>query len=40
MVIGNDVGLRGNISNYEREMRLKGLKLRDNLILPLIDHDM
>ena len=40
MVVGNGVGVRGNISNHEREMRLKGLKLRDKLILSLMDHDL
>ena len=40
MVIDNDVGVCGNISNYDREMRLKGLKLREKLRLSLMDHDL
>ena len=40
MVVGDDVGIRGNISNHERETRLKDLKLRDKLRLSLMDHDL
>ena len=40
MVVGDDVGVRGNISDSERDQRYKGLKLRDFLRLSLADHDM
>ena len=40
MVVGNDIGVRGNISNDERNQRYRGLKLRDSLRLSLVDHDM
>ena len=40
MVVGNGVEVRGNISNHEREMRFKSLKLRDKLRLSLMDHDL
>ena len=40
IVIGNDVGIHGNNENHEREMRLKGLKIRDKLRLSLMDHDL
>ena len=40
MVVGNNVGLRGNVSSHEREMRLKDLKLWDKLRLSLMDHDL
>ena len=40
MVVGNDVRACGNISNTERIERLIGMKLRDDLIISLMDHDM
>ena len=40
MVVGDDVGVRGNISNSEKDQRYKGLKLRDSLRLSLVDHDI
>ena len=40
MVVGNGVGLCGNIFNNERSERLKVIKLRDEHRVSLRDHDM
>ena len=40
MVVGDDVSVRGNISNNERDRRYRDLKLRDSLRLSSADHDM
>ena len=40
MVVGNDIRSSGNISNHEREIGLRGFKLRDKPRLSLMDHDL
>ena len=40
MVVGNDVRASENISNIERIDILRGMKLRDDLRISLMDHDM
>ena len=40
MVVGNNVRGSGNISNIEIIERLSGMKLRDDLRISFMDHDM
>ena len=40
VVVGDDVGVRVNIFNNERDQRYRCLKLRDYLRLSLADHHM
>ena len=40
MVVGNDLRASGDISNIERIERLRGMKLRDDIRMSLMDHDI
>lgn len=40
IVVGDDVGACGIVSNYQKNILNKGIKLQDTLRLSLMDYDM
>ena len=40
MVVGNNVGITGGISNQEKNNRHRGMQLRDKLRMSLMKYDM
>ena len=40
MVVGNDVGAGGRVSNQDKNNRHRGMQIRDQLRISLMDHDM
>ena len=40
MIVGNDAGVRGNISKYKRDTRYKDSNVKDKLRLSLINYDI
>ena len=40
MVVGNDIGMTGRISNQKKNDRHRGMQLKDKLRIFLMNHDM